>query len=58
MKMNKENLKKIVSKTIILKDGGETAIAKEIINLEDKVQEVDLKIDNSIDGVRKDLAIK
>ena len=56
--MNKENLKKIVSKTIILKDGGETAIAKEIINLEDKVQEVDLKIDNSIDGVRKDLAIK
>ena len=53
--MNKENLKKIVSKTIILKDGGETAIAKEIINLEDKVQEVDLKIDNSIDGVRKDL---
>ena len=53
--MNKDQFKKVLSKTIEIKDGGEAAIAKEIINLEDKVQEVDLKIDNSIDGVRKDL---
>ena len=53
--MNKDQFKKVLSKTIEIKDGGEATIAKEIINLEDKVQEVDLKIDNSIEDIRSEL---
>jgi molybdopterin-biosynthesis enzyme MoeA-like protein len=53
--MNKDQFKKILSKTIVLKEGGESAISKELINLEDKVQEVDLKIDNSIEDIRSEL---